>query len=314
MARILVTGAAGFVGRALCPALAARGHQVIAGLRAPLTAAATPIAQAEPRVLGDVRPGRDWRGDLRDVDAVVHLAQRAHRRTTARAFADEPEAAFCLARGAAQAGVRRLFYLSSIRAMGDATQPGRPFRADDVPRPNDPYGRAKLATERALQEVAATAGLDLVIVRSPLVYGPGVGGNFRALVGLAGSVLPLPFAALDNRRSLIYLGNLVDLAATALLHATAAGRVMLAADGTDLSTAALVRLLAEAQGRRARLFAVPSVVVIALRAIPGIGPLVRPLTTSLQVDDRPTRALLGWTPPFASEAALAATARSLAAA
>lgn len=313
VARILVTGAAGFVGRALCPALAARGHHVIAGLRRTPSAGVPPIAQAEPRVLGDIVPGRDWAGDLRDVDAVIHLAQRAHRRTAAHAFADEPEAAACLARGAAQAGIRRLLYLSSIKAMGEATEPGRPFRADGMPRPVDAYGRAKLATEQALRAVAARANLQLVILRPPLIYGPGAGGNFRALVRLASGYLPLPFAALDNRRSLIYVGNLVDLAATALLHPVAAGGVMLAADGTELSTAALVRLLAEGQGRHARLFRVPGGIFAAVRAMPGIGPLVRPLTLSLQLDDRTTRTVLGWTPPFAPEAALIATARALAA-
>lgn len=312
MARILVTGAGGFIGRALCPVLAARGHRVIAGLRGELSPGAQPIAGAEPRILGEIAPGRDWRGALNDVDLVIHLAQRAHRRVVGDALAGEPKAAAALARGAAQAGVRRMLYMSSIKATGETTPPGRAFRADDPPHPEDAYGRAKLASEQALIQVAEQTGIELVILRPPLVYGPGVAGNFRALVRLAGSGLPLPFAALDNRRSLIFRDNLVDLVAAAALHPAAAGRVLLAADGADLSTPALIRTLARGQGRAARLFPLPDAVFAALRLLPGLGPAVCRLSLSLQVDDGATRATLGWSPPFAAEAGLLATARAVA--
>jgi nucleoside-diphosphate-sugar epimerase len=318
VARILVTGAGGFIGRALCPGLAARGHRVVAGLRGGRALGAPPgdhpVAEGvEPRLLGEVAPGRDWSGALRDVDIVIHLAQRAHRRAADAVLAGEPQGAAALARGAAQAGVRRLVYMSSVKAMGDATPPGQLLRADDCPRPGDAYGRAKLATERALMQVAAATGLELVILRPPLVYGPGVGGNFRALVHLSGSVLPLPFAGIDNRRSLIFLDNLVDLAAAAALHPAAAGLALLAADGAGLSTPALIRILARGQGRVARLFALPDAVFAALRRLPGLGPAVSRLTLSLAVDDGTTRALLGWTPPVAAEAGLTLTARAFAA-
>jgi nucleoside-diphosphate-sugar epimerase len=312
VARILVTGAGGLIGRALCPGLAARGHRVIAGLRGGPVPGTPPIDGAEPRILGEIAAGRDWSGALGDVEIVIHLAQRAHRRAAGHALAGEPEAAAVLARATAQAGARRFLYMSSIKAMGDATPPGRRFCADDPPRPDDAYGRAKLATERALADVAQETGLEFVILRPPLVYGPGVGGNFRALVRLAGSGLPLPFAALDNRRSLIFLDNLVDLVAAAAVHPAAAGRVLLVADGTDLSTPALIRILAQGQGRTARLFALPEAVFVALRRLPGLGPAVSRLTLSLAVDDGATRAILGWSPPFAAEAALLATARAVA--
>ena len=313
MARILVTGAGGFIGRALCPVLAERGHRVIAGLRGALSPAAPPIAGAEPRILGEIAPGRDWSGELSDIDLVIHLAQLAHRPAAGPVLAGEPEAAAALARGAAQGGVRRILYLSSIKAMGETTPPGRAFRADDPPRPEDAYGRAKLASERALAAVADETGLELVILRPPLVYGPGVAGNFRALVRLAGSGLPLPFAALDNRRSLIFRDNLVDLVAAAALHPAAAGQVLLAADGADLSTPALIRILARGQGRAARLFSLPDTVFAVMRQLPGLGPATCRLSLSLQVDDGATRAALGWSPPVAAEAGLLATARTFAA-
>jgi UDP-N-acetyl-alpha-D-quinovosamine dehydrogenase len=263
--------------------------------------------------MGEIAPETNWAGLLDGVDVVVHLAQRAHRRAAESALAGEPEAAAALARGAARAGARRMLYISSIKAMGEATSPGRGFRADDPPRPEDDYGRAKLASERALADVADTTGLELVILRPPLVYGQGVGGNFRKLVQLAGSGLPLPFAKLDNRRSLIFLDNLVDLVIVAALHPAAPGRVLLAADGTDLSTPALIRILARGQGRAARLFGLPDAVFAALRRLPGLGPAVGRLSLSLQVDDGATRAALGWSPPVTAEAGLLATARVVAA-
>jgi nucleoside-diphosphate-sugar epimerase len=313
VARMLVTGAGGFIGRALCRGLAARGHQVIAGLRSSLPPGAGAIEGVEEaRILGEIAPGRDWSDALRDVELVIHLAQRAHRRPAGHVLTGQPEAAGGLARAAAEAGVRRFLYMSSIKAMGDATPPGRRFRADDAPHPDDAYGRAKLASERALAKVAGETGLELVILRPPLVYGPAAGGNFRALVRLAGSGLPLPFAALDNRRSLIFIDNLVDLVAAAVVHPAAAGRVLLAADGAALSVATLIGLLAQGQDRAPRLFALPEAVFAALRRLPGLGPAVSRLTLSLEVDDSATRAVLGWSPPVAAEAALLATARAIA--
>jgi UDP-N-acetyl-alpha-D-quinovosamine dehydrogenase len=305
LARILVTGSGGFIGRALCPLLAAYGHRVIAGTR--WAAAAFP----ESRVLGDIVPGRDWSGLLGGIDIIVHLAQRAHRRGTPRDFAGEPEAAAVLARAAAAAGAGRFLYLSSISAMGEATLPGRPFRAGDAPYPGDPYGIAKLATESALAQAAAATGLELVIVRPPLVYGPGVGGNFRRLLWLAGSGLPLPFATVDNRRSLVAIDNLVDLIATAATHPAASGQVLLAADAKAFSTPALLAILAEGQGRKSRLFGLPDRCLAALRRLPGVGRAVSRLTMSLEVDLGMTYSTLGWTPPVDAAAALVAAARAL---
>jgi nucleoside-diphosphate-sugar epimerase len=306
LARILVTGAAGFIGRALCSGLVERGHTVRGRTRGP----AEPIPGVELRPIGDIGPRTDWSGHLGGIEIVIHLANRAHRPDGGMLSDTEPAAAAVLASAAAKAGVRRMVHLSSIRAMGDATPPGIPFRCTDPPLPRDAYGRGKLAIERALQRAVQQTGIELVILRPPLVYGPGVKANFRALTWLAASGLPLPLAGIDNRRSLIFLDNLVDVAARACTDRRAAGRVLLARDTVDWSTPELIRVLAEGLGRKARLFTAPKGAFGALRVLPGLGPVVNRLTLSLQVDDEATRALLDWLPPVSSEIGLAETARA----
>jgi len=298
LARILVTGAAGFIGDALCRGLAARGHDVLGITRGPAEA----IPGVEVRPIGDIGPRTEWSVHLKGAEIVIHLADRGPPETA-------PPAGAALARAAAIGGVRRLVYMSSIRAMGAVTEPGAPFRPTDPPLPSDAYGRAKLASERILSAAQET-GLELVILRPPLVYGPNVKANFRALIRLAASGLPLPFARIDNCRSLIFLGNLVDVVAEAAVNPAAAGRVLLIRDTVDLSTPELVRTLAHGLGRPARLFAVPEAAFAMLRSTPALGALVARLTLSLQVDDSATRALLDWVPRVSTETGLAITAHA----
>ncbi len=306
LARILVTGAAGFIGRGLCQELARRGHAVLGATRKP----AQPVPGVELRPIGDIGPHTVWGNHLAGVDVVVHLATRAHRPPNVAAGKVEVEAAAALARAAASARVGRFVLMSSIRAMGATTRPGAPFRAGDPPCPPDLYGRTKLAIEGALVAEAQQSGLDLAILRPPLVYGPGAKGNLRALIRLVASGLPLPFAGIDNRRSLIFLHNLVELVAIACFHPAAGGQVLLAHDGADLSTPELIRALAAGFQRPARLFTVPAVAFATLSVLPMVGAAVSILTSSLQLDDGETRRMLGWSPTVATEAGLAATARA----
>jgi nucleoside-diphosphate-sugar epimerase len=301
-----VTGAAGFIGRGLCHELARRGHVVLGVTRRP----APPIAGVELCPVGNIGPQTEWAHHLAGIDIVAHLATRAHRPPNVSAGKVEVETAAALAQAAAAARVRRIVLMSSIRAMGATTQPGAPFHAGDPARPDDLYGRTKLAIEGAFLAAARQSGVDLVILRPPLVYGPGAKGNLQALIRLVASGLPLPFDGIDNRRSLIFLDNLVDLAAIACVHPAAGGRVLLARDATDLSTPGLIRALAVGFGQPVRLFAVPPPVFATLSVLPVIGPAVSILLSSLQVEDGETCRTLHWSPAVSTEAGLASMARA----
>ncbi len=316
MSRILITGATGFVGRALVPALLARGHRVISAVRPNHESTR---AGTEARLIGDIGPDTDWRDALADVDAVVHLAARVHvmRETGLNQEAlyrrTNTEGTRRLAMEAAAAGVKRLVFLSTVKVNGEQT-PCDPFTETDRPRPAGPYARSKWAAEEALAEVAATTGIETVVLRPPLVYGEGVGGNFLSLLKLCRSAPPLPFRALGNARSLIYLGNLVDAVACALEHPAAAGKTFLVRDGEDLSTPALIRRTAAALGRPARLFPLPIYFVRFLARITGKSASMERLLQSLRVDDGKIRRELGWTPPFTVLQGLGRTAAWFAAA
>lgn len=300
---IAITGAGGFVGGALLRHLTRLGWPVLAisrqPIRDPAGASAFPISSYE-----DVS---SLRSAFEGQDAVVHLAALAHARPAAGAFSANVRSAQAVARAAVEAGVRRLVFVSSIGVNGLQTN-GVPFTETTAPAPVEPYSRSKLEAERAMSIVTATTATQLVIVRPPLVHGPGAPGNFGSLCRLVARGVPMPFGAIRNRRSLIGLDNLVDLLALCVQHPAAAGELFLVADGEDVCTPDLIRRIARAQGRPARLLDVPLPLVRLAATLVGQGPAVDRLAWSLQVDARKARAVLGWHPPVSLSEGLARAA------
>lgn len=261
-------------------------------------------------VVGDIGPDTQWSTALAGVDCVVHCAARVH---LMRESASDPLKAYRqvnsegtrrLAEAAAAAGVGRLVFISSVKVMGETTAPGRPFRGDDVPCPADPYGQSKWEAEQALQAVASQSGLEVVVVRPPLVYGPGVRANFLRLMHAVQRGWPLPLGAVDNRRSMVALDNLVDLVAVCVHHPDAAGQTFFVSDGTDLSTPGLIRAMAAAYGVPPNLWSVPVGLLRLAGTLTGQRDSVDRLVDSLQVDIETTRQRLGWQPVVTTEEGL----------
>ena len=308
--RILVTGATGFVGRTLVERLGADGRSVRAAVRA--ESAALPAGVETSRV-DDIGPDTDWRAALTGVDAIIHLAARAHvlRDSSTDAYAlyraVNTLGALRLAEAAAAAGVRRFVFLSSVRVHG-ARSTGAPFTETSPLVAEDPYGRSKADAERGLASLARAGRLEPVILRPPLIYGPGARGNFARLVALVARGVPLPLGAVRNRRSLIFVGNLVDAIVRSLDHPAAAGETFMVSDGEDLSTPDLVRRIARALGKPARLIPVPTALLRLGGAVAGRSDDVARLLDDLVVDSSRIRAQLDWTPPFRLDEALALSA------
>lgn len=308
---ILVTGANGFVGRALCAALRDAGLRVRGIVRSPAGNAA--VCGCDEIIAGDICGELDWNRALSGIDSVVHLAGRAH---VTRDSTPDPLAAYRrvnvdatrrLARAAADCGVRRCVFLSSVKVNGDASQV--PFTERDAPRPEDPYGRTKWEAEQALHEIAARSRLEFVILRPPLVYGPGVKGNVLRLMRAIDRGLPLPFASIENQRSLIYVGNLVDAIILSLDHPAAADKTYLLADDDGISTPDLVRSMARALGKPARLLPFPPTLLKLAGRVTGQSDAVSRLLGSLQVDSSQIRRELGWRPRYDLAYGLRETAR-----
>lgn len=302
-----MTGAAGFVGRVLVGRLRSEGREVLPIVR-------SPGGLAGERAVGAIDADTDWRDALQGVDAVVHLAARVHVMNDA---ADDPlpayrsvntEGSLNLARQAAEAGVRRFVFMSSVKVNGEKTEPGRPFRRGDPPAPSDPYGISKYEAELGLAELDRAGALETVIIRPPLVYGAGVGGNFRTMMNWVERGIPLPLGAIrENRRSFVGVDNLADLVALCLDHPAAAGKIYLVRDGRDVSTRELIDLIAKAMGRRSELFSLPPALLRAIASASGKRAAAERLIGSLQIDMEDTRRELGWVPPLALEEGLART-------
>ncbi|SCZ67218.1 UDP-glucose 4-epimerase family protein [Thiohalomonas denitrificans] len=312
MSTVLVTGATGFLGGSVLRKLTAEGKPAVVAVRS-----STAVLSAEvPMVqVGDLTPEANWREALNEVDVVVHAAARVHvmheTATDALAVFREVnvEGTLNLARQAADAGVRRLVFISSIKVNGEQTAPGQVFGADDKPLPQDPYGVSKWEAEERLMELADESGMEVVCIRPSLVYGPGVKANFLSMMRWVAKGVPLPLGAIHNQRSLVALDNLVDLIITCIDHPAAANQTFLAGDGEDLSTTELLRRLGDALGKPARLLPVPVWVLEAGAAMVGKQAVARRLCGSLQVDISKARDVLGWTPPVSVDEALRETAR-----
>lgn len=306
---ILVTGANGFVGSALCAELLRRQYSVSGAIRGDAGHDSYSTVH-----IADIGPDTDWTAALQGIGIVIHLAARVHVMHDA---ATDPLAAFRrtntagtehLARCAAAAGVKRLVYLSSIKVNGEETVGSHRYSEQDIPQPQDPYGISKWEAEQALHRVAKDTGLEVVIVRPPLIYGSEVKGNFIQMMRVVARGVPLPFSSLKNTRDLLYVGNLTDALIACATHPAAAGQTYLLCDGEPVSTTQLLRTLAHALAVPSRLFPFPSGVLKLTGRLSGRAAQLDRLLGSLQVDNGKIRRELNWTPPFTLQQGLQATA------
>ena len=293
--RVLVTGANGFIGRSLCSALTSSAMPFNRGVR-------SADGSAQSFAVGDIDESTDWRMALEGCDAVVHLAGRAHQLGDRAA---DPLDAFrrvnvqgslALFSQAAAQGVKRFVYVSSVGVNGNHTS--APFTEADMPAPSEPYALSKLEAEIALKRLAQETGLELVIIRPPLVYGPDAPGNFGRLLEWVRRGIPLPLGAIHNRRSMVSLGNLVDFIQLCIRSEAAAGQVFLVSDGEDISTTELLRAVARLMQQPARLIPVPAAWLEAALIALGARAAARRLCGDLQIDISKARALLSWSPPW----------------
>ncbi|MCL0061599.1 SDR family oxidoreductase [Thermodesulfovibrionales bacterium] len=309
---ILITGANGFIGMALCRKMLSEGYQVRGAVRGAAQMLVLPSG-VEGVQVGNIGSETDWSEALAGIEGVVHLAAKVH---VMRESASDSLGAFRevnvegserLAREAAKARVKRLVYISSIKVNGEGRSDA--YTEMDRPAPQDPYAVSKWEAEEILRKVAADVGLEVVILRLPLVYGAGVRANFLRLLRLVRLGIPLPLASIKNRRSMIYLGNLVDAIITSLVHPKAAGNIFLVSDGRDLSIPELIRLMAGAIGRKARLLPFSPSLLKIMGKLTGRSAEIDRLIGSLRLDSSKIRRVLGWEPRFTVEEGIRETVR-----
>jgi nucleoside-diphosphate-sugar epimerase len=306
--KILVTGASGFVGMALIRNLCEKDcFEIIAALYQQ-----TPVLPGDVGVvrITGLSSATNWSTVLAEVGTVVHLAARVHiMNDVSMNPLDEfrninVAGTLNLARQAAEAGVKRFVFLSSIKVNGESTHKGRPFRENDKPAPQDPYGISKYEAEDGLRRLAEETGMEVVIIRPPLVYGPGVKANFQNMIRWVGRGIPLPLGAVDNKRSFIALDNLVDFIVTCVVQPKAANQIFLVSDGEDLSTPELLQRIASALGKPIRLVPVPTSLLRLAAGLLGKKAIAQRLCGSLQVDISKAQDLLDWTPPLSVDEGL----------
>lgn len=312
---ILVTGASGFVGGALIQRLAIDNHKaaIVAATRRLIENLPVNVNQVQ---VGDLLPSTDWSIALQGVNVVVHCAARVHVMTE---ISNDPlvefhranvEGTIRLAQQAAEAGVRRFVFISSIKVNGESTELGYPFSTADAPAPLDPYGVSKMEAEQGLRELSVCTGMEVVIIRPPLIYGRGVKANFAAMMQWLKRGLPLPLGGITfNRRSLVFVENLVDLIQICINHPKAANQTFLISDDEDVSTTTLLRKMAKALGYPARLVNIPPTIIKLSARLIGKPGIADRLCGSLQVDITKTKELLGWKPKFSLDEGLLRTAK-----
>jgi len=303
---VLVTGAQGFVGLPLSTALVKLGYQVRCAVRSSFQ-----VNQSQEALsVGDINGATDWDNALVDVAVVIHLAARVHvmNETAADALSAyrkvNVEGTLNLAKQAALAGVKRFIFISSIKVNGEGTALGHPYTEEQAPAPLDAYGLSKYEAELALQQLAKDTGLEVVIIRPTLIYGPGVKANFRAMMRCLALGIPLPLGSIHNQRSLLALDNLIDLIQVCITHPAAANQIFLASDGVDLSTPELLTAMAAALGKTPRLLKLPVSLLMLGAKLVGKQAIAQRLCGSLQVDSSKAHKLLGWQPPVSVQEAL----------
>lgn len=304
--KVLLTGSTGFVGSKIAQRLSAEPRfEVTCAVR---RSGSTDCANEER--VGDLGPGTDWSAAVDGQYAVIHTAARAHIMKDESPFPLEDyrrvnvEGTLSLARQAAKAGVRRFIFISSIKVNGEQTPINQPFTENDKAAPEDAYGISKMEAEEGLLSLAEISGMEVVIIRPPLVYGPGVKGNFASMIRVVEKGWPLPLGAVHNKRSLVALDNLVSLILACVEHPAAANQVFLASDGEDVSTGELLRGVGKAMGKRSRLIPVPAQLLIVGASLIGKRAVAQRLLGSLQVDISKARRLLGWEPPLSVDEGL----------
>jgi nucleoside-diphosphate-sugar epimerase len=311
--QVLVTGANGFLGRALCTEAVLRGMAVLG-----ITRASGDLPNSVDNfVVGSIDCNTDWKDVLTGYEVIVHLAARVHVLTDTAADPLEEfrrinvQGTLNLALQAVAAGVQRFVFVSSIKVNGEATHLGVPFREVDTPAPLSAYGVSKMEAEQGLREIARKTSMEVVIIRPPLVYGPGVKANFADMMRWLKRGVPLPLGAIHNQRSLVSLDNLIDFLMTCITHPAASNQTFLVSDGEDVSTTELLYRMGQALGHPARLLPLPVSALKVAAALVGKSDVAQRLCGSLQVDLEKTRRLLDWTPPLSLNEGLKKTAEGI---
>lgn len=315
---ILLTGATGFVGKAILKRLMQQPKLMIRtyGRRVPVSLSVENVC-AVSHVIGEISRTVDYTPAISDVDVVIHCAAQTHVmdksvNNAANIYTDiNIDGVLNLARHAAAAGVRRFIFVSSIKVNGESTAIGSAFKYTDNAMPEDPYGVSKAEAEDGLWQISKETGMEIVIIRPPLVYGPGVKANFSSMMRLVSKSLPLPLGAIKNKRSMVALDNLVDLIVTCVEHPKAANQIFLVSDDQDMSTTELLQKMAHAFEKKAKLIPIPMSWIKWVATLLGKKVVADKLCGSLQVDITHTKETLGWKPPVTMEQQLAKIAASM---